>query len=186
MVKIDKVYTKGGDKGKTSLGDGTRVYKTDKVIFALANIEELNANLGYVVCKVPVTYKRLLKKIQNDLFDLGADIVTPSTRKKSLRIKSNYTTYLEKQIDLIISDLPPLKSFILPGGTEISSRIHLARTVCRRCEISVLELNKKKAVNAEILKYINRLSDLLFVLARKINIKENSEVLWEPGNSLNL
>ncbi len=184
MVKIDKLYTKGGDKGKTSLGDGSRVSKTDKTIIALANIEELNANLGFIVCKIPSPYKNILQKVQNDLFDLGADIATPSKKKNVLRISKNYTINLEKEIDLILSSLPTLKSFILPGGTEISSRIHLARTVCRRCEISILDLNKKKLVNAEILKYINRLSDLLFVVARKLNIIENKEVLWKPGNNV--
>ena len=143
MVKIDKVYTRGGDEGQTSLGDGSRVSKTDKVIIALANIEELNANLGYVICKLPKQYKNIFYKIQNNLFDLGADIITPK-KKNSLRIKKIYITNLEKEIDKILSKLPPLKSFILPGGTEISSRIHLARTVCRRCEIAILELNKKK------------------------------------------
>ena len=184
MVKIDKLYTKGGDKGKTSLGDGSRVSKTDKTIIALANIEELNANLGFIVCKIPSPYKNILQKVQNDLFDLGADIATPSKKKNVLRISKNYTINLEKEIDLILSSLPTLKSFILPGGTEISSRIHLARTVCRRCEISILDLNKKKLVNAEILKYINRLSDLLFVVARKLNIIENKEVLWKPGTNV--
>ena len=183
MVKIDKVYTRGGDKGQTSLGDGSRVSKTDKVIIALANIEELNANLGYVVCKLPSQYKNTFYKIQNNLFDLGADIITPEEKKNSLRIKKIYITNLEKEIDKILSELPPLKSFILPGGTEVSSRIHVARTICRRCEIAILELNKKKAVNPEILKYINRLSDFLFVVARKINITKNKEILWKPGSN---
>ena len=183
MVKIDKVYTRGGDKGKTSLGDGSRVSKTDKVIIALANIEELNANLGYVTTILPAEYKAIFSKIQNNLFDLGADIITPRTKKNSLRIAKACTTNLEKEIDIILSKLPSLKSFILPGGTEVSSRIHVARTICRRCEIAVLELNRKKAVNSEILKYINRLSDFLFVVARKINLKENQEVLWKPGNN---
>ena len=183
MVKIDKVYTRGGDKGQTSLGDGSRVSKTDKVIIALANIEELNANLGYVICKLPKQYKNIFYEIQNNLFDLGADIVTPKNKKNSLRVKNIYITNLEKEIDKILSKIPPLKSFILPGGSEISSRIHLARTVCRRCETAILELNKKKAVNSEILKYINRLSDFLFVIARKINITKKQEVLWKPGSN---
>ncbi len=181
MVKIDKVYTRGGDSGKTSLGDGSRVAKTDKIIVALAHIEELNANLGYVINKLPSEYINTFSKIQNDLFDLGADIITPTTKKDSLRINKKYIITLEKEIDKILSSLPSLKSFILPGGTEISSRIHVTRTVCRRCEIAILELNKKKAVNSEILKYINRLSDFLFVVAREINLKEKREVLWNPG-----
>ncbi len=182
MVKIDKVYTKGGDKGKTSLGDGSRVSKTDKIIEALANIEELNANLGYIMCKIPSQYKNIFHKIQNDLFDLGADVVTPSNKENALRINKGHTSNIEKEIDSILSSLPALNSFILPGGTDISSRIHLARTVCRRCEISILKLHEKKPINSEILKYINRLSDFLFVVARKLNILENKEVLWKPGN----
>ena len=141
------------------------------------------ASLGLVVCKISSPYKSIIQKIQNDLFDLGADIVTPSNKKNVLRIGKEYTINLEKEIDAILSNLPTLKSFILPGGTEISSRIHLARTVCRRCEISILELNKKKYVNTEILKYINRLSDLLFVIARKLNILNNKEILWKPGKN---
>ena len=183
MVKIDKVYTKGGDKGKTSLGDGTRVLKTDKTIIALANIEELNANLGIVINIIPTPYKIILQQIQNDLFDLGADIVNPINKQNVLRINENYTSNLEKEIDLILPTLPSLKSFILPGGTEVSSRIHIARTVCRRCEISILELSEKKPTNTEALKYINRLSDLLFVIARKINILDNNEILWKPGKT---
>ena len=180
MVKIDKVYTRGGDKGKTSLGDGSRVSKTDKIIIALANIEELNANLGYVISKLPFKYKNIFSKIQNDLFDLGADIITPKTKKNSLRINITYITNLEREIDIILSSLPSLKSFILPGGTEISSRIHMARTVCRRCEIAILELHKKKAVNSEILKYINRLSDFLFVLGRYfLNKSGEKELYWK-------
>ena len=180
MVKIDKVYTRGGDKGKTSLGDGSRVSKTEKIIIALANIEELNANLGYVINYLPLKYKKFFQKIQNDLFDLGADLITPKSKNNSIRINNSYIENLEHEIDLILSKLPPLKSFILPGGTEMSARVHLARTVCRRCEITILESNKKKAVNSSILKYINRLSDYLFVVAREINIKKNKEVLWKP------
>ncbi|MEC8099933.1 MAG: cob(I)yrinic acid a,c-diamide adenosyltransferase, partial [Pseudomonadota bacterium] len=181
MVKIDKVYTKGGDKGVTSLGDGSRVSKTDKTIIALANIEELNANLVFIISSLSKPYKEIFEKIQNDLFDLGADIVTPLKKKNVLRLTTEYTNFIEKKIDSILATLPPLKSFILPGGIEVSSRIHLARTVCRRCEIKIIELNKKRAINSEILKYINRLSDLLFVIARKINIEKNKEILWKPG-----
>ena len=183
MVKIDKVYTKGGDKGETSLGDGTRVLKTDKTIIALANIEELNANLGFVINIIPTPYKIILQQIQNDLFDIGADIVNPINKENVLRVNENYTAKLEKEIDLILPTLPALKSFILPGGTEVSCRIHIARTVCRRCEISILELSEKKSTNSEVMKYINRLSDLLFVIARKLNILDNKEILWKPGKT---
>ncbi|MEC6997528.1 MAG: cob(I)yrinic acid a,c-diamide adenosyltransferase [Pseudomonadota bacterium] len=183
MVKIDKVYTKGGDKGETSLGDGTRVLKTDKTILALANVEELNANIGLVVNIIPSPYKSILQQIQNDLFDVGADIVNPLNKENVLRIKENYTSNLEKEIDLILPTLPTLKSFILPGGSEVSSRIHIARTVCRRCEISILELSEEKPTNTEVMKYINRLSDLLFVIARKLNILDNNEILWKPGKT---
>ena len=185
MVKIDKVYTRGGDQGKTSLGDGSRVSKTDKTIIALASIEELNANLGNIICDISGKYKFVFQKIQNDLFDVGADVATPISRKKVLRIKDIQTLRIEKEIDKILLTLPKLKSFILPGGSKVSSRIHLARTVCRRCEICILELNEKRTLNSNILKYINRLSDLLFVIARELNLKENKEVLWKPGKNLN-
>ena len=178
MVKLDKIYTKGGDKGKTSLVGGSRVSKSNDIIDAIGNVDELNALLGLVVCDLKKPYISTLKDIQNDLFDIGADLATPINKKGTvLRINKDYIVYLEKEIDKINNNLPPLNSFILPGGSKISSIIHLARTVNRRCERSVVKLNEKHKVNQEVLKYLNRLSDYLFVLARTLNKKE---VLWKP------
>ena len=178
MVKLDKIYTKGGDKGKTSLVGGSRVSKSNDIIDAIGNVDELNALLGLAVCDLKKPFISILKNIQNDLFDIGADIATPINKKGTvLRINKNYIFYLEKEIDKINNNLPTLNSFILPGGSKISSIIHLARTVNRRCERSVVKLNEKQKVNVEVLKYLNRLSDYLFVLARALNKKE---VLWKP------
>jgi cob(I)alamin adenosyltransferase len=178
MVKLDKIYTKGGDKGKTSLVGGSRVSKSNDIIDAIGNVDELNALLGLAVCDLKKPFISILKNIQNDLFDIGADIATPINKKGTvLRINKNYIVYLEKEIDKINNNLPTLNSFILPGGSKVSSIIHLARTVNRRCERSVVKLNEKQKVNVEVLKYLNRLSDYLFVLARALNKKE---VLWKP------
>ena len=178
MIKLDRIYTKGGDAGETSLVGGNRVSKASEVIEAICAVDELNALLGYSICHLKNPHSKLLKLIQNDLFDLGADLATPITMKKNvLRINNTYTNFLEKEIDKINSSLKPLSSFILPGGNQASSLFHLARTTCRRCEISIVKLNKKKNINSEILKYINRLSDLFFVLARALCKKEN---LWKP------
>ena len=178
MVKLDKIYTKGGDKGFTSLVGGKRVKKSSKIIEAIGNVDELNATLGIVIENLKVSNKKVLRNIQNDLFDLGADLATPINRKKNaIRIKADQTLYIEKEIDKINKNLKPLKSFILPGGNKVSSLIHLARTINRRCEISIVKLNETHKINIEILKYINRLSDYLFVLARQTN---KTEVLWKP------
>ena len=178
MVKLDKIYTKGGDKGKTSLVGGSRVSKSNDIIDAIGNVDELNALLGLVVCDLKKPFISTLKDIQNDLFDIGADLATPINKKGTvLRINKDYIVYLEKEIDKINNNLPTLSSFILPGGNKVSSIIHLARTVNRRCERSVVKLNEKQKVNVEVLKYLNRLSDYLFVLARALNKKE---VLWKP------
>ena len=178
MVKLDKIYTRGGDKGKTSLVGGSRVSKSDDIIEAVGNVDELNALLGLVICDLKEPYISTLRDIQNDLFDIGADLATPSNNKgPALRINKNYTIYLEQEIDKINANLPALTSFILPGGSKVSSIIHLARTVNRRSERSIVKLSKKQKINIEVLKYINRLSDFLFVLARFVNKKE---MLWKP------
>ena len=178
MVKLDKIYTKGGDKGKTSLVGGSRVSKSNDIIDAIGNVDELNALLGIVICDLKKPFINTLKDIQNDLFDIGADLATPLNKKGTvLRVSKGYTVYLEKEIDKINNNLPTLTSFILPGGNKISSIIHLARTVTRRCERSIVKLNEKQKINTEVLKYLNRLSDYLFVLARYLNKKE---ILWKP------
>lgn len=183
MIKLDKIYTKGGDKGITSLVGGKRVSKSDEVIQAVGNVDEVNALLGVISYNLKNPYNKLILTIQNNLFDIGADLATPyNVKKKAIRINKNYTLNIEKEIDKINSQLTPLTSFILPGGNKISSLFHLARTASRRCEISIVKLSKKKKINLEILRYINRLSDLLFVLARFFNKKET---LWKPFKKYN-
>ena len=178
MVKLDKIYTKGGDKGYTSLVGGKRVKKSSYFIEAIGNVDELNAFLGYTINYLKSDKKKIIQNIQNDLFDMGADLATPFSKKKNtIRLSNSQTAYLEKAIDKINAKLKPLTSFILPGGDKISSLYHLARTICRRCEISIVQLSEKVKINTEILKYINRLSDLLFVLARQTN---KNEILWKP------
>ncbi len=188
MVKLDKIYTTGGDRGKTSLGSGKRVNKTDKIIIAVGSVEELNAHIGLTISMSKNKYTKILTHIQNDLFDLGADLVVPiSTIKKkvSLRITEKHISNIESYIDSINSKLPPLKSFILPGGTGLSSRLHIARTVCRRCEINILAI-KNNQPSQLVKKYMNRLSDLLFVIARAVNLLDNKEVLWKPGKNIQI
>ena len=178
MVKLDKIYTRGGDSGYTSIVGGKRVKKSSFIIEAIGNVDELNALLGLLNCYLTKKHNKILRNIQNDLFDLGADLSTPlNIKKNAIRIQKNQTLYIEKEIDKINAKLKPLKSFILPGGNKVSALIHLARTVNRRCEISIVKLKGKKGVNLEVLKYINRLSDYLFVLARQTN---KTELLWKP------
>lgn len=178
MVKLDKIYTRGGDKGYTSIVGGKRIKKSSLIIEAIGNVDELNAFIGLIVCYLNSSQKKILKNIQNDLFDIGADLATPINKNKNvIRIQSQQITFLEKEIDKINTKLKPLKSFILPGGSEISSLIHIARTINRRCEISIVRLSEKRKINLKILNYINRLSDFLFVLARQTN---KNEILWYP------
>ncbi len=178
MVKLDKIYTKGGDNGYTSIVGGKRVKKSSYIIEAVGHVDELNALLGLINCYLTKKHNQILRNIQNDLFDLGADLATPLNIKKSaIRIQKDQTLYIENEIDKINSKLKPLKSFILPGGNKVAALIHLARTVNRRCEISIVKLKEKKGINSEALRYINRLSDYLFVLARQTNKRE---LLWEP------
>ena len=178
MVKLDKIYTRGGDKGYTSIVGGKRVKKSSHIIEAIGNIDELNALMGLIINYLKHNQKKIIKNIQHDLFDIGADLATPLNKKKNtVRLNHNHTTYLENEIDKINSKLKPLTSFILPGGNKVSGLLHLARTINRRCEVSIVKLNNKEKINSEILKYINRLSDFLFVLARQTNKKE---VLWIP------
>jgi len=178
MVKLDKIYTRGGDSGYTSIVGGKRVKKSSFIIEAIGNVDELNALLGLINCYLTEKHTKILRNIQNDLFDLGADLSTPLNIKKNvIRIQKNQTLYIEKEIDKINAKLKPLQSFILPGGNKVAALIHLARTVSRRCEISIVKLKEKKGVNSEVLRYINRLSDYLFVLARQTNKRE---LLWVP------
>lgn len=186
MVRLDRIYTKGGDEGLTSLGDGTRVAKHDPRVKAYGTVDELDAVLGLLVATgLPDPYREYVVGIQNDLFDVGADLCVPGEAGQRLRITPQYTQALEAIIDRENATLEPLKSFILSGGTPQSAWLHLARNVCRRAERSVSELmaipSEKERVNGEVLRYLNRLSDLLFVLGRVLNGHGQLDVLWKPG-----
>lgn len=186
MVYLNRIYTKSGDGGETSLGDGRRVPKTDIRIRAYGGVDELNAILGLTVVSRPSdAIARMLFHIQNDLFDLGADLCVPesdeSPAHQPLRVTEGQIEQLENWIDAVNVELSPLTSFILPGGSIPAAHLHHARTVCRRVEIGVLELAAREKVNPHVAIYLNRLSDLLFVLARSANDNGRSDVLWVPG-----
>jgi cob(I)alamin adenosyltransferase len=173
-VRLTRIYTRTGDGGETSLGDLSRVPKTDPRIAAVGAVEELNAHLGLVV-----VFGEPIPRIQNELFDVGADLAVPFVEGDDrLRIIQEQVDALEADCDRFNEPLEPLKSFLLPGGTEIGARLHLARTVCRRAELAALRVAD---VNPLALRYLNRLSDLLFVLARTANAGD--EPLWKPGAS---
>lgn len=202
MVYLDRIYTKSGDEGTTGLGDGTRVAKTSPRINAYGTVDELNSVLGVVLSSEPA--ERLstwLRHIQNDLFDVGADLCVPgmagvepdadslagesdqSSTASPLRVTQRQTQTLEEWIDEVTAGLAPLTSFILPGGTSAAAHLHLARTVCRRAEIAVWSLAEAEQINPLIAVYLNRLSDLLFVLARRCNQNGAADILWQPGGS---
>lgn len=186
MVKLDKIYTKGGDKGMTSLGDGSRLAKQSLRICAIGDVDEANSAIGLacVTAGKPGAHTaEILSRIQNDLFDLGADIATPGDDPSDgrLRIQQEQVERLEHEIDGVNSSLDPLTSFVLPGGEENAARLHLARAIARRAERSMAALADTEPVNAQALAYINRLSDLLFVMARHANDNGRSDVLWKPG-----
>jgi cob(I)alamin adenosyltransferase len=188
MVYLSRIYTKTGDQGETGLGDGSRVAKDHPRVAACGSVDELNAVLGRLVAGAPDLEPgtaMLLRGIQNDLFDVGADLCVPQAADEKpgqkLRIQPEYATRLEAAIDDWNSRLQPLKSFILPGGTRAAAWCHLARTVCRRAERDLVTLARSESVNPHVLIYLNRLSDLLFVLARIANDEGKQDVLWEPG-----
>ena len=182
MVKLDKIYTRGGDSGLTSLGDGKRIEKHSLRIRAYGEIDEVNSTLGIVACYCTEFLKKIILKIQNDLFDIGADLCIPSLKEKKIILNEQNILFLEKELDLMNDKLKKLDSFILPGGTKASSFLHCARTVTRRCERTIVELNSKEKININIIKYINRLSDFLFVAARIENIKDG-DILWIPNKT---
>lgn len=184
MVKLTKIYTRGGDQGKTSLGTGDRLLKSDCRIEAIGDVDEANAAIGWVRQFPPENTQpidRLLERIQNDLFDLGADLCMPDLTESALRIHPSQVEYLEKRIDEVNADLAPLNSFILPGGSKTAAALHMARTVVRRAERTCVSLNEETPLNPEAIKYLNRLSDLLFVLCRQVNDNGIRDVLWVPG-----
>ena len=192
MVKLTRIYTRGGDKGSTSLGDGSRVAKHDPRVEAYGTVDEANAAIGLARLHAEGEAEAMLARIQNDLFDLGADLCRPeedmsdgkeADRKKAapLRIVEAQVTRLEREIDEMNAALHPLESFVLPGGSPAAAYLHLARTVARRAERLMTALAVKSAVNPIAIKYINRLSDHLFVLARYLNDRGKADILWRPG-----
>ncbi len=180
MVRIDRVVTKGGDNGETSLGDGSRVAKTDPRIEAMGAVDEVNACIGVlrIYTRTRTAEDAMLARLQNDLFDVGADLCVPGTSGDRLRVTDAAVTRLETEVDQMNTALPALKSFILPGGTDAASFAHLARVAARRAERTVLAVND---VNPVVQRYLNRLSDHLFVLARALNENAAEDVLWVPG-----
>lgn len=187
MVRLDRIYTKAGDDGTTALGDGVRVAKASVRVEAFGAVDELNALLGLLALAVRGGTKGLVASIQNDLFDLGADLCVPprdtAHARRALRVTSDQVVRLERAIDTLNAKLKPLGSFILPGGTVAASWCHLARTVCRRAERRVASLMEREKVNAEVLRYLNRLSDFLFVLGRALNGNGRRDALWVPGRN---
>lgn len=181
MVQITRIYTRSGDKGRSSLGDGTRRKKSDVRFETIGNIDEINAYCGLIAVEISPQLQKLIMHIQNDLFDLGADLSVP--HGEALRIGATQVEYLEQQIDMFNDNLNPLDSFVLPGGTRISALMHIARTVVRRAERSMVLLNEYELVNVNALKYLNRLSDLLFVLCRHLNDNGKLDILWIPGEN---
>ena len=184
-VRLTKIYTRGGDTGETSLGDGSRVSKLDPRIAAYGATDELNAALGLVLAADrPAEIAAVLARVQNELFDLGADLSVPLEHEGRLRTTQAQVDALERDCDRFNADLPDLKSFVLPAGTEAAARLHLARTICRRAEREALAAAEQLDVSPLALVYLNRLSDLLFILARFANAAEGrEETPWRPGSS---
>lgn len=181
MVKLTKIYTRGGDRGQTSLGGGNRVDKHDLRVAAYGEVDEANAAIGMARYHTKDEADDMLARIQNDLFDLGADLCTPDETEGSLRITPSQVKRLETEIDAINANLETLTSFILPGGSRAAGLLHLARTITRRAERSITKLAAREQVNPSAVKYINRLSDHLFVLGRQLNDNGQLDVLWRPG-----
>ena len=201
MVKLTKIYTRGGDRGRTSLGDGSRVAKHDLRVEAYGTVDEANAALGLARLYAEGEAEAMLARIQHDLFDLGADLCRPeaepeaATAKKKgaaeaanaagkpapLRMVEAQVTRLEREIDQMNAALQPLESFVLPGGRAAAAYLHLARTTARRAERLMTALAEKNPINPVAIKYINRLSDHLFVLARYLNDQGKADILWRPG-----
>ncbi|HEY5338435.1 MAG TPA: cob(I)yrinic acid a,c-diamide adenosyltransferase [Rhizomicrobium sp.] len=186
MVTLNRIYTKTGDKGETALGDGSRLPKHALRINAYGTVDEANSVIGVARLHSHGEMDRMLARIQNDLFDLGADLCVPETTKRNegrLRVVDTQVDRLEREIDSMNADLTPLTSFVLPGGTPAAAHLHLARTVVRRAERLMTELAQHEPVNPAAIKYANRLSDHLFVAARFANDKGAGDVLWVPGAS---
>jgi cob(I)alamin adenosyltransferase len=184
-VRLTRIYTRGGDAGQTSLGDGSRVSKLDPRVVAYGAVDELNAQVGLVLAvgpaELPDAFREPLEQVQNDLFDLGADLSVPFAEDDSrLRVTQDHVDRLEQLCDRFNEELPELKSFVLPGGSEAAARLHVARAVCRRAELRVLATSNEVHVDPLASVYLNRLSDVLFILARAAN-GGREEPLWKPG-----
>ena len=178
--RLSKIYTRTGDKGTTGLGDGSRVEKDNLRVEAFGTVDELNSTVGLVLAaKLPIKIQSILNRVQHELFDLGGELCVPGTTL----IPDRYIDGLEADLDMLNENLPPLKDFILPGGSDSAARCHLARTVCRRAERRVVALAHDEDVNPATIRYLNRLSDFLFVAARVIARADNgAEVLWVHGD----
>jgi cob(I)alamin adenosyltransferase len=185
LVKLNKIYTRTGDDGTTGLVDGSRVPKNAERMEAIGAVDEANSAIGLAAAMATAEHAAALTRIQNDLFDLGADLATPgddfSPSEMTLRIVPGQAEWLEHAIDTLNETLPPLASFILPGGSETAARVHVARAAARRAERAMVALAAAQPVNPAALVYINRLSDYLFVLARSVNAAADGDVLWAPG-----
>jgi cob(I)alamin adenosyltransferase len=187
MVYLSRIYTKTGDQGDTALGDGRRVPKDHPRVAAYGSVDELNAVLGLLVAQPGISEADVLRGIQNDLFDVGADLCVPPAADEGtgtrLRVRAAQAERLERAIDRLNEGLQPLTSFVLPGGAAAAAWCHLARTVCRRAERDVVTMAHNDTVNPQVVIYLNRLSDLLFVLARVYNNQGRDDVLWVPGKN---
>jgi cob(I)alamin adenosyltransferase len=187
MVKLNRIYTRTGDDGTTGLVDGSRTPKDAPRMAAIGDVDELNAALGMVALHLDGEALARLRIIQNDLFDLGADIATPgddfTPGEMTLRVVAKQVARLESELDLMNEALRPLSSFILPGGSEAGAALHVARTVCRRAERTAVRAAREVPLNPEALKYLNRLSDYLFVMGRAVNDNGATDILWVPGAS---
>ena len=180
MVKLNKIYTRTGDDGTSGLVDGSRASKAGLRMTAIGEVDEANAVIGMVIATLtPGDLPEHLQGIQNDMFDLGADLATPG--EVGLRIVASQVERLEVAIDAMNEELEPLQSFILPGGSDTVAALHLARTVVRRAERAAVALHEQEPLNPQLLAYLNRLSDLLFVTARYVAAKEGGDILWRPG-----
>ena len=186
MVTLNRIYTKTGDSGETGLGDGSRLPKYALRVAAMGAVDETNSAIGVARLDAEGDVDAMLSRIQNDLFDLGADLSAPEDGRKAegrLRIAGSQVERLEREIDAMNENLSPLKSFVLPGGTALAAHLHLARAVARRAEGVIAELASQEAINPAALQYANRLSDHLFVMARTANDGGMGDVLWVPGKN---
>ena len=182
MVKLNKIYTRTGDKGSAGLVDGSRVSKSSLRMTAIGEVDEANAAIGIAIAELSKdAISDQYLEIQNDLFDLGADVATPGPVEGALRVASSQVERLERDIDVMNAGLAPLESFILPGGSRAVAALHLARAIVRRAERAAVALDETEPLNSQLLAYLNRLSDHLFVASRFVAAREGGEVLWKPG-----